>query len=318
VDGSTPPPDGFGSAEVRWRPSAVHDPIDVASLYLRHRVMAAVRTAWPDVYPRDEFAGRVLAAKMGEKERPWQKRVAGTQTLSLADLVTLAALFGDGVLAALPRGTEDLFPPEYAPNLRQWCAGEGRKPVFVDSEPDSVDWQPMIAALARFDSDELLAGRSHLISADTYRYFFASVYGGMGGHVDQLELVTTELEGCEAMVLHAVRRVAILFADLRDPIPRSEAAKSLVRVIHQTSIFDAHEKVVVIVVGPSAASQVRVLFPMAYAEPGESFRLDLERTELMGPEVAAEVMSLENNEITLVGRSARQPDGQILALRIDK
>ncbi|SCX24799.1 hypothetical protein [Mycolicibacterium fluoranthenivorans] len=319
-DGS-PPPDGFGSAEVCWRPSAAHDPIDIASLYFRHRVIAAVKTAWPTVFPKEEFSAANLVKKMGEEQkkvRPWQKRIAGKQTLSLADLLALVTLFGDEILAALPQRSDDLFPSDYAQMLRRWRPGSGHRPEFIDAESDSVDWQSMAAALADFDSGEITAGRAHLISADTYRYFFANVYGSAGGHVDQLELVPTQIDRCEAVVLYAARRLAALFADLRDPISRPDAMKALIRVIHEASVFDAHEKVAVVIAGTSAIGQLRALFPTVYSLPGEPFRLQLERTELAGPDVVDEVLSLENNEISLVGRAPSLSGGEILALLIHK
>jgi hypothetical protein len=202
--------------------------------------------------------------------------------------------------------------------LRLWRPGSGTAPDFLDVEPNSVTWQPLIDDLAKFDASENDAGRSHLISADTYRHSFAAAYGRAGGQLDELELVATDLNRCQAMSLHAKRRVAIMFADLRDPVPRTEAAKSLIRAIYETSIFDANEKVIVLVVGPSGASQARTLFPLIYAEPRKPFRIDLERMESAGPEVSAEVNTLLNSELTLVAQASRPPDGHVLALRVSK
>lgn len=312
------PPRGFGGdGDLAWEPSTQHDPTAVLSTYALHRVLAAVRRAWPHTYPGQRFSGQALAAKLGGSVRPVQKRLAGVQPLTLADVLTLAALFGDVVLHALPREDAELFPPDYDQLLGHWTPGAGELPVFVEPQ-DVVDWVAAVQELAAYDASEFEAERSHLLTAQTYRYELAAALGRHGARVGQLEYTELAIDHSCSMTLFTQPHATIVTCDLRGIGTRTRASAALMTVLHQTVSSDSGERILVLVAGTVAASQIQTYLPAALGISGQRFTLSFQHAIAAGLTVDGSPELLPDIELTTLGHSTGGGHHRIIALRVSK
>jgi hypothetical protein len=313
--GSVSPPPGFGGeTEPQWDPSAEHDPVMVLSTHTLHRVLAAVRQAWPRVYPDERFSGQALAGKLGGSVRPVQKRLAGDPPLTLADVLTLAALFGKDILEALPRNEADLFPTPYRRMLNHWKPGAGLLPTFVEQGAGAIDWAITTHTLAAYDARET----QHLLTADTYRYELAAILGTNGVPANHLEYTEVSIEHSRAMTLFTKPRTAIIVADLRELRARQTAAATLMRILYQTVEHDIHEPILVLIAGPATTSQIEVHLPAALHSVGERITVQFQHAVEAGLDVDDAHQLLPDIELTTLGNAAGASDQNIVALRVGK
>lgn len=318
--GAVNPPPGFGrDPEPHWQPSAEgDDPVTVLSTHVAHRVLSAVRSVWPRVYPDEPFSGQALAAKLGESARPVQKRLAGEQPLTLADVLALAALLGADILEALPRRDGDLFPAAYRPLLAHWKPGVGVLPTFVERGTGAIDWAALTRALAAYDIAEQEAQRQHLLTADTYRYQLAAALGAGGVPANYLEYVDVSIEHSRAVELHTNPRRTIVVADLRGLQARGAAAATLMRIIYDTAGCGAHEPILLLIAGPATASQIEVHLPAAVNTVDEPFVLEFQHAVAAGLDAGAGDQLLPDLEVTALGNAIGAVHQRFVALRIGK
>lgn len=130
------------------------------------------------------------------------------------------------------------------------------------AEGESIDWRCVVEQLGRFDEAACTADRSHLITADTWRYVVAEALGDNGIAMAQLELTGVCGSDYAAMTLYGRRRTAIAVADLRDDSsPRSAVSATLMEVLYRTSQLHADEHVIVLIGGVAARGQIQAHLP---------------------------------------------------------
>lgn len=131
------------------------------------------------------------------------------------------------------------------------------------SKPPDIDWGAVVTQLSNFSDEEFFAGRSHLLTADTYRHATASRIAATSSvaEAEHLELLDVDIVNSRSMMLHTRRRMAVVVADLREVDKRDVAAAQLVTIFHQVSQIPAHERVLVVIAGPAATSQLEILIP---------------------------------------------------------
>ncbi|MEU9808554.1 hypothetical protein [Mycobacterium sp. NPDC050853] len=313
------PPLGFGGdGDPAWHPSADHDPTAVLSTHALHRVLAAVRHTWPRTYPGERFSGQALAAKLGGSVRPVQKRLAGAQPLTLGDVLTLAALFGDAVLQALPREESDLFPADYDRLLSHWTPGAGELPVFSEPNGEAINWAAAVDELAAYDAGEFASERSHLLTADTYRYELASALGRHGAQVSQVEYSDLVIDHSRVMTLYSQPRVTIVICDLLQVGTRARAAAAVVNVLHQTVTCDTAERVLILIAGTAAVGQIQAHLPAALGTAGQRFSLSFQHAIAAGLTVDDTRELLPDIELMTLGHGAGAPHQHVIALRVGK
>lgn len=167
----------------------------------------------------------------------WELTSAGAAVGEIADLQRIVDL---------DNNTDDTATPRIRPA----------------SDLPRIDWGDLVTQISRFGEDEFVAGRSHLLTADTYRHATASMIGASSDvHARHLELLHVDIVNSRSMMLYARQRVAIVVADLRDVGKHDVAAAQLVTIFHQAAQIRAHERVLVIIAGPAAASQLDILVP---------------------------------------------------------
>lgn len=318
--GTIDPPPGFGGdSEPEWRPSAEHDdPVTILSTHAAHRVLSAVRSAWPRVYPAEKFTGRALAGKLGGSERPAQKRLAGEQPLTLADVMALAALLGEDILDALPRRDTDLFPVAYGSLLTHWSPGSGRLPTFVNRGSDTIDWDAVTNALAAYDIAEDEVCRQHLLTADTYRYQLVAALEANGIAAKHLEYVDVSIEHSCGMTLWTSPRKTIVIADLRGHRSRRDAAATLMRIMYQTVVYGAHERILLMMASEATASQIEIYLPAALDTAEEPFVLQFQQAVDAGLDGGPADQLLPDIEVTALGHAQGAAHQLIIALRVGK
>jgi len=318
--GSIKPPPGFGrEPEPYWQPSAEHDdPVTILSTHAAHRVLSAVRSTWPRVYPGETFCGQALASKLGQSVRPVQKRLAGEQPLTLADVLALAALLGADVLDALPCREADLFPAAFGPLLAHWQPGVGVLPTFIDQGTGAIDWAAVTHALAVYDVGEYDSQRQHLLTADTYRYQLADALGVSGVPANYLEYVDVSIEHSRAMELHSSPRKAIIVADLRALQARQAAAATLMRIIYQTVDYGPHERILLLIAGQATVSQIEVHLPRALDTVNEPFVLEFQQAVEAGLAIDPGDQLLPDIEVVALGSAQGAIHQRFIALRIGK
>ncbi len=150
------------------------------------------------------------------------------------------------------------------------------------AESSVIDWQRVVDGLGRFDDTEFAADRSHLLTADTYRYVIATAPGGTATAARQLELTGGVDSGYAAMTLHGGRRVAIAVADLRSETSRMAAAAKIMEALYRTSRFDAEERVLILIAGLAARSQIETHLGVFSAACRMPFVLQFDRAALAG------------------------------------
>lgn len=139
---------------------------------------------------------------------------------------------------------------------------------------DVIDWQRVVEQLGHFSDSTSALDRSHLVTADTYRYFLAAALGDNGIPVAQLELTGPACSDYAAMTLYGRRRIAIAVVDMRDDVVTlSTLAANLMDVLYRTARLGADEHVVVLIGGPKAHSQIEAHLPEALHASGEPFIL---------------------------------------------
>lgn len=318
--GSVGLPPGFGRAEdPGWQPSAAHDPAEVLSTYAAHRVWRAVRQAWRRVYPQTLFNGQNLAQMLGaESVRPWQKRLAGAQPLRLADVLVLAAIFGDDIVAALPQDSTELFPSAYRHLLHQWKPGTGVPPVFAEPDEGTIDWQRAVADLAVYDADEHQAHRSDLLTAETYRYTLALLLEEQGVPIDRFQPNQPTIPHSCAMTLYSQSRLTIVTSDIRQLASRDDAAAALMDILYQTFETDAYERVLVLVAGAAAVSQIAVYVPGALRQPGHRFTLTFQQALGGGLHVDHGEELRPDIDLIALGQAHGPANRQVIALHVGK
>lgn len=317
--GSITPPPRFGRApEPDWQPSAEHDPVTVLSTYAAHRVLGAVRRAWERVYPTENFSGQALADKLGESVRPVQKRLAGEQPLTLADVLALAALLGEEILEALPRRDADLFPAAYGRLLNQWKPGTGLLPTFVETGGGVIDWAAIARALAAYDIEEHQAQRQHLLTADTYCHQFATALQAGGVPANHLEYEDISIERSRVMTLSTSSRLTIVVADLRMIGSRRDAAATLMRIIYQTVTYGRDERILIVIAGQATNSQIDVHIPAALRTAADPFVLPFQQALKAGLGSDGAPQLLPDIELTALGNAVGAAHQRMVVLRVGK
>jgi len=153
-----PVPSNFGTPDVRWLATTDHDAVHVAALNLQHLLLCELRRSSGDLTAD-------LSQLLGVHLRTAQRIVAGDQMLTFDEMIEVACLFGDEVLAAIPRTVADLFPEAYRPHLLSWRAGERVLPHFaLPRVSEAIAWPGPVAELCGWLADESRAGRLGLVS----------------------------------------------------------------------------------------------------------------------------------------------------------
>ncbi|WP_396910901.1 hypothetical protein [Mycolicibacterium sp.] len=313
------PPEGFGAdRDPAWRADASVDPAFVLSTHAAHRIVLAVRRAWPAVYPYEDFSGRALANKLGEGQRSVQKRLAGTQPMTLADVMTLAALFGDAVLDALPRQGGQLFPADYDRLLAQWAPGAGVLPRFADPGGGWIDWGRSLRELASYCATAREADRHHLLTAQTYRYELALTLQAQGVALQHLENTGARIERSACMTLYDNPPTVIVVSDMCRLESRATASMTLMGILYQTAACSQAERVLILVADALAWSQVEVHLPEVLAGPTTRFTLAFQRAAAAGLASDEPGQLLPDLELEVLAQATDMPDHHITALRVGK
>jgi hypothetical protein len=152
-------PSSFGTPDARWLPETDHDAVHVAALNVQHLVLCELRRLSRGDLTAD------LSQLLEVSPRKAQRIMAGDQMLTFDEMVELACLFGDEVLAAIPRTVAELFPEAYHPLLVSWRAGERELPDFTPPDaPETIAWPGLAAELCGWLDDEFRAGRLGLVN----------------------------------------------------------------------------------------------------------------------------------------------------------
>jgi hypothetical protein len=163
-----PPPNGFGTPDVRWDPSTDHDAVHIAALSLQHLVLCEIRRL------AGEGATADLSRLLDVSARTVQRITAGDHLLGIDELIELACLFGDELLAVIPRSVTQLFPGPYRPYLESWAPGTRTLPVFgLLPVPETIDWASLAAGIGEWLAGEVQAGRIGLVNAWVAGHFLA-------------------------------------------------------------------------------------------------------------------------------------------------
>ena len=96
---------------MHWQPSDDHDAVHVAALNLQHLLLCELRRVAGEEFAND------LSRLLGVSPRTIQRIIAGDHILGLEEVIEIACLYGDEILAAIPRTVTDLFPSAYHPLL---------------------------------------------------------------------------------------------------------------------------------------------------------------------------------------------------------
>lgn len=154
-----PVPSNFGTPDARWLPKTDHDAVHVAALNLQHLLLCELRRRSSGDLTAD------LSQLLGVHVRKAQRIVAGDQMLTFDEVVEVACLLGDEVLAAMPHTVADLFPEAYRPLLLSWRAGERELPRFgLPRVPVAIAWPRPVAEMSEWLAAESRAGRLGLIN----------------------------------------------------------------------------------------------------------------------------------------------------------
>jgi hypothetical protein len=270
------------------------------------------------MYPGESFTGLALAEKLGEGVRPVQKRLSGTQPMTLADVLTLAAMFGDNVLNALPREIGGLFPAEYQPLLTRWNPGEGVPPRFADFDGGPIDWQRSLDDLAAYGAAARVAQRGHLLTAETYRYELALTLAAQRIPLNRAENGSAPVERSALLTLFEKAPLTIVVCDLRLLGSRATAAATLIRIIYQTVECSDHDRVLVLVADDLAMSQIEVHIPEVVADPSVRFNFAFQRAATAGFGSGESDRVLPDLELEGLGHASSGEDQHMIALRVGK
>lgn len=143
-----------------WRPSDDHDAVHVATLNLQHLLLCELRRVSGEDFAND------LSRLLGVSPRTTQRIIAGDHILGLEEVIEIACLYGDDILAAIPQTVTDLFPSAYRALLVSWRAGMRELPEFaVPRVPGMIVWTSLVADLCHWLTVESQAGRIGLVNS---------------------------------------------------------------------------------------------------------------------------------------------------------
>jgi hypothetical protein len=319
-----PVPDAFGRANVRWHPSADHDPVEVATLHLQHLLLVAARRAWSRVSPGSAFTGSTLADLIGSPDslRPAEKRLAGKQPLQLADIVRLGLLLGDDILAAVPSSAAGLLPEPYRQLVDRWDAGTGTLPQFRHAGPGGHDWTRAVRLLAEFLDTEATAGRDHLLTTDAVAYAFVRSLTECGIDPSQVEFADDQPADAAVRTLLITSvgdTILTSVGYLPDRVDRPSAlGQRIIDILYNAADGDADHRIVVITAGPAATRQLHAHLPDALSvTSGSEFTLRVQtavRTRTQTPDTGLG----PDLDILLLGRQQALTNEALLALSVTK
>ncbi|MEV7549170.1 hypothetical protein AB0N89_06050 [Amycolatopsis sp. NPDC089917] len=320
----SPLPEGFGRSTVNWRPSARHDPVEVATLHLQHLLLLAAREAWQRQLPGRNFAGSVLAELLGTPGslRPAEKRLAGAQRLQLDDIVRLGLQLGDDFLGAVPAAATDLLPEPYRRLLQGWRAGAGTLPRFRQSGPAGHDWTSVAMELAAYLEAEADAGRDHLLTPDAAAYALARCLTECGTDPSHIELSGEPMADPSVRALELASPTTTVLAALAylpDRVDRPPALwRRIADVLHDVAEREVDERLLVIAAGPAATRQLRTRLPDGFtASPGTEFTLRIQAA--MGNRLITQEHGVSPDlDILLVDRREQGSRGSVLTLGLTK
>ena len=155
-----PVPSNYGTPDVYWRPSDDHDAVHVATLNLQHLLLCELHRVAGENFAND------LSRLLGVSPRTTQRIIAGDHILGLEEVIEIACLYGDDILAVIPRTVTDLFPNTYRALLVSWRAGMRELPDFAAPRvPEMIAWTSLVADLCRWLTVESQAGRIGLMNS---------------------------------------------------------------------------------------------------------------------------------------------------------
>ncbi|MFD8495890.1 hypothetical protein [Amycolatopsis sp. NPDC059657] len=321
---NSPLPEGFGRSTVNWRPSARHDPVEVATLHLQHLLLLAAREAWQRQSPGRHFTGSVLAKLLGTPDslRPAEKRLAGAQRLQLDDIVRLGLQLGDDFLGAVPAAATDLLPEPYHGLLREWRAGAGTLPRFGQLGLGGHDWTSVAIELAAYLDAEADAGRDHLLTTDAATYALAQCLTECGTDSSHIELSDEPLADPSVRALELASPTTTVLAALAylpDRVDRpSDLWQRIANVLHDVAERETDERLLVIAAGPAATRQLRTRLPEGFtATPGTEFTLTIQ-TAMRNRLITQEHAVSPDLDLLLVDRREQGHRGSVLTLGITK
>lgn len=321
--GRPPPPDGFGRREPHWEPSPEHDAVEVATLHIQHRIVAAARRAWEELFPGVPLTGKALAARLDTpgSVRPFEKRLAGDQHLQLRDIAKLAAVLGDDILTAVPGRVSAIFPAAYQPLLQHWEAGKGQLPE-LRPPPALGDWRETVSILAAFITQECDAGRDHLLGPDVVAFALAQALHETGADASQLESVEDDRGSTttrRTVAVNGAERAVLTVAYLPDRAgqPQRLAAQIMALVQHVSEI-DADYRIAVLAAGALATGQCRAHLPESLdAAINSVFTMTFQRVVRAGTSTQ-DPAALPDLHLQLVGRARIGTYGHVIGLLVDK
>jgi hypothetical protein len=279
-------PSNFGTPDARWLPGADHDAVHVAALNLQHLVLCELRRR-----SSGDLAAELIQL-LGVHLRKAQRIVAGDQMLTFDEMVELACLVGDEVLAAIPRTVADLFPEAYRPLLLSWRPGERELPQFAATGvPEVIAWPGPVAELCGWLGDESRAGRLGLVNEWVVAHRLARLLAAADIPsalimVSDTHALTPGWLGLDVLTRIPLRILACCLLDpVNDPV---SAMREVFSAFYELLV--GHDKgVALLCLGQRMSGQFQVhLFDLSTAMVGDTFTVAFQLAGRLGVKAATE------------------------------
>jgi hypothetical protein len=308
-------PSNFGTPDARWLPKTDHDAVHVAALNLQHLLLCELHRRSSGDLTAD------LSQLLGVHVRKAQRIIAGDQMLTFVEMVEVACLLGDEVLAAIPRTVADLFPEAYRPLLLSWRPGERELPSFaLPRVPVAIGWPRPIAELSEWLADESRAGRIGLIDECVIAHRLA---GSLADEDIPSSLIIANRSNPLApgwLGLDVLTRTPtrILMCCLLDPVTDPiRAMRDILSAMYELLVRDG-TRVALLCIGQRVSGQLQVHLPdLTAALVGDTFTVGFQVAGELGVP-AANQDSAPDLALTVEATAANDHGMRILAVAVGK
>lgn len=308
-------PSSFGTPDARWLPETDHDAVHVAALNVQHLVLCELRRLSSGDLTAD------LSQLLEVSPRKAQRIIAGDQMLTFDEMVGLACLFGDEVLAAIPRTVAELFPEAYHPLLVSWRAGERELPDFTTPDvPEAIAWPGLAAELCGWLGDELRAGRLGLVNAWVVAHRLAGSLADADIPSSLIMVSTSDTLAAAWLGLDVLTRIPtrMFVSCLLDPVddPVSEM-RDVISGFYELLARDG-QRLALLCLGQRMCGQFQVHLPNLMAAPvGDTLVVPFQLAGQLGTPAATE-HGAPDLVLTLAARAISDQGIHVYAVRVGK
>lgn len=300
---------------MHWQPSDDHDAVHVATLNLQHLLLCELRRVAGEEFTND------LSRRLGVSPRTTQRIIAGDHVLGLEEVIEIACLYGDEILAAIPRTVTDLFPSAYHPLLVSWRAGVRELPDFAALRvPEMIAWTSLVADLCHWLTVEAEFSRTGLVNVWVIAHRVAQTLADIEIPSSLIMAATSYALPSGWMSLDVLTRTPthLSLGSLLDPVDEPVGAMRDMLSAFYGLIAQGGQRIALLCLGQRMSGQLQVHVPrLMVAQMNDTVTVPFQVAGRLGVPATAEQVPPDLT-LTLEAGAASEQGIRVLAVRVGK